>query len=204
MIRIDLSTQWVNGFDANDDIYNNLRQIKELNIRQNLLSNWSELWIILEKYFPHLETLNVSNSRIDFDKSPLNEYIHLEQLVVIDTDNDCDTFENICKYFPNLINIHLDLNRLSFISEKFVDQVKNLTNLSLSDNPTLKSWNPFINRLGILRNLEELILNNCGIDEIKFPNQGLALNFQCFVFRNILFLRSINGIISFIKISLYV
>jgi hypothetical protein len=61
----------------------------------------------------------------------------------------------------------LDLNRLSFLSEKFVNQIEYLTSLSLSDNPTLKSWDPFINRLGKLKYLEELILNNCSIDQIE-------------------------------------
>jgi len=177
IIRIDLSSQWVNEFDGNDEIYKNLHQIKELNIRQNLLKNWSELWIILEKYFPQLEILNISNSRMNFDQFPSKKYSHINQLVAIDTDNDCDIFENIFQYFPNLINIHLDLNRLSFLTENFVNQIKNLTNLSLSDNPTLKSWDPFINRLGKLKHLEELILNNCAIDQIKLPNQGFLIVF---------------------------
>ncbi|CAF1569632.1 unnamed protein product [Adineta ricciae] len=173
MLRIDLSSQWVNAFDDNDDIYANLRQIKELNIRQNLLTNWSELWSRLENHFPHLEILNVSNCRMIFDQSPTKEYLHINQLVLIDIDNDCDIFENICKYFPNLTTIHLDLNRLSFISETFVSQLPNLTTVSLSDNPTLKSWDPFINRLGKLKHLVELILNNCAIGEIQFPNEEL-------------------------------
>jgi hypothetical protein len=168
IIRIDLSSQWLNGFDDNDEIYNNLEQIKELNIRQNLLKNWSQLWIILEKYFPQLEILNVSNSRMKFDVYPSKKYHHIKQLVVIDTDNDCDIFENLIECFPNLTNIHLDLNRLSFLSEKFFNHIEYLTNLSLSDNPTLKSWDPFINRLGKLKYLEELILNNCSINEIQF------------------------------------
>ena len=196
IIRIDLSSQWVDEFDDNADIYNNLHQITELNIRQNLLNNWSQLWLILEKHFPHLEILNVSNSRMNFDRPPSHKYTHINQLVLIDTDNDCDTFENICKYFPNLINIHLDLNRLSFISENFVNQIQNLTNLSLSDNPTLKSWDPFINRLGILKHLEELILNNCAIDEIKFPNQ----DFELFPTLKYLYM-SDNNISSFLSIN---
>ena len=76
----------------------------------------------------------------------------------------------------------MDLNRLSSISEKLVDQFKHLTNLSLSDNPTLKHWDPFINRLGLLKHLQELILNNCGIDQIKFPTQGLNF-FVIFLFQ---------------------
>ncbi|CAF5093750.1 unnamed protein product, partial [Rotaria sp. Silwood1] len=171
IIRIDLSSQWVNQFDDNDDIYNNLSQIKELNIRQNLIKNWSQLWLILEKYFPDLEMLNVSNSRMNIDKYPSKEFLNIKQIVLIDTDNDCPIFENIIKYFPNLINIHLDLNHITLISENFVNQIKNLTNLSLSDNPTLKYWNPFINRLGLLKYLQELILNNCGIYQIKLPDQ---------------------------------
>ncbi|CAF1030325.1 unnamed protein product [Rotaria sordida] len=128
IIRIDLSSQWVNEFDDNDYIYNNLCQIKELNIRQNLIKNWSQLWIILEKYFPKLEILNVN------------------------------------------------LNHLTFISENFVNKIKNVTNLSLSDNQRLIEWDPFINRLGLLPFLQELIINNCGIEQIKLPDQDFNVD----------------------------
>lgn len=173
IIRIDLSSQWVNEFDNNDEIYKNLIQVKELNVRQNLIKNWSQLWIILEKYFPNLDILNVSNSRMNFDKNPTKQFELIKELILIDIDNDCDLFENLLKYFPNLTNIHVDLNRLTFLSESFVDQVKNLTNLSLSDNPTLKQWDPFINYLGSLKHLEELILNNCGIEIIQLNNKSI-------------------------------
>ncbi|CAF2079905.1 unnamed protein product [Rotaria magnacalcarata] len=142
LIRIDYSCQWVNEFDDNNQIYKNLNQIKELNVRQNLITNWSQLWIILEKYF----------SRMNLDLSPSNEFIFIREFILIDTDNNY-------------------LNRLSFISEIFVERIKNLTNLSLSDNPTLIHWDPFINRLGILKHLQELIINNCGIETIKLINQ---------------------------------
>lgn len=157
------------AFDENAEIYSNLGQIRELNIRQNLLQNWSELWQQLHAHFPHVEILNVSNSRMNFDQAPSADYPHISQLVLIDTDGDCDSFEKICKYFPNLSTLHLDLNRVSFISGAFVSRVQHLSSLSLSDNPTLKSWDPFINRLGTLTKLEELILNNCAIGEIQFP-----------------------------------
>ncbi|CAF1499781.1 unnamed protein product, partial [Rotaria sordida] len=170
---IDLSSQSINEFDVNHYIYIyiNLSQINELNIRQNLIKNWSQLWIILEKYFPKLEILKVSNSRINFDINPSNEFINIKQIVLIDIDNDCHSFEYILKYFPNLIDIHLDLNHLTFISENFVNKIKNVTNLSLSDNQRLIEWDPFINRLGLLPFLQELIINNCGIEQIKLPNQ---------------------------------
>ncbi|CAF3224285.1 unnamed protein product [Rotaria socialis] len=53
----------------------------------------------------------------------------------------------------------------------FVGHIKNSTNLSLSDNPTLKYWDPFINRLKKLKLLQELIINSCGIDQAKTKKQ---------------------------------
>ncbi|CAF5186054.1 unnamed protein product, partial [Rotaria magnacalcarata] len=85
LIRIDYSCQWVNEFDDNNQIYKNLNQIKELNVRQNLITNWSQLWIILEKYF----------SRMNLDLSPSNEFIFIREFILIDTDNNCDLYENI-------------------------------------------------------------------------------------------------------------
>jgi Leucine-rich repeat (LRR) protein len=110
---------------------------------------------------------------MNYDQNPSKHFPGIKQLVLIDTDNDCDVFEKIFPSFPSLTTIHLDLNRLTFLSENFVNQIENLTYLSLSDNPTLKFWDPFINRLGKLQHLEELFLNNCGIDQIKLSDEQL-------------------------------
>ncbi|CAF3082179.1 unnamed protein product [Rotaria sp. Silwood2] len=93
---------------------------------------------------------------MDIDKYPSKGFQYIKQIVLIDTENDCLLFENIFKYFPNSINIHLDLNHIN--------------------NPTLKHWDPFINRLGMLKYLQELILNNCGFSQIKLPDQGILQN----------------------------
>lgn len=171
LVRIDLSIQWTNQFDDNQRIYENLQQIEELNIRQNLIENWSQISSILDKYFARLKILNVSNSRIDFDLNSTKRFDSIEELVLIDVDYDCDTFQELIPFFPNLNQIHLDLNRLTFISTQFVDQLQNLTKISLSDNPNLKSWNPSINNLGKLKYLEELIANNCGIEQIQLSSE---------------------------------
>ena len=94
---------------------------------------------------------------MNFDEYPSKKYSHIKQFVLIDIDQDCDLVENLFEYFPKLTNIHLDLNQFSFISDQFVQQIPFGTHLSLSDNPRLKSWDPFINRLGKLQHLEELI-----------------------------------------------
>ena len=135
-----------------------------------------------------------------FDQHPSKKYPQIKELVVIDTDNDCDIFENLTEYFPSLTNIHLDLNRISFISEKLVNSLRNLTNLSLSDNPTLKSWDPFINRLGKLKYLEELILNNCGIDQIKLDQSN-----QLFPSLKYLYMsdNNISSFLSIVQLSLF-
>lgn len=173
MIRIDLSTQWVKNFHQDEkEFYQNLHQVKELNIRRNLLERTSQFWNILDEYFPNLEILNLSNSRMIFDENPSKEYLQMKELVLIDLDSDLEQLENVCQAFPNLESLHLDKNLFTSISTHFVDQIEHLTHLSLSDNPRLKHWNPFINRLGKLQYLEELFLNNCGIQSIEILHLG--------------------------------
>ena len=170
LARIDLSTQWIQRFDDEEEkkeFYSKLRQIKELNLRQNLFKSASELWRIIDEYFHQLEILNLSNSRLLFDRIPSGEYRQMKELVLIDLQLDLPQFANVFRSFPNLENLHLDKNCLTTVSEEFVQQIRHLTRLSLSDNPQLKEWHPSINRLGHLEHLEELFLNNCGIKEIR-------------------------------------
>ncbi|CAF0939799.1 unnamed protein product [Rotaria sordida] len=70
----------------------------------------------------------------------------------------------------------IDLNLLTFILENFINKIKNVTNLSLSDNQRLIEWDSFINRLGLLSFLQELIINNCGIEQIKLPDQDFNVD----------------------------
>ena len=172
LLRIDLSCQWVNRFD-DGPIYEHLRQIKELNVRQNLLERWSQFWTILEKFFPEIEILNVSNSRLSVDVPSSRAYPRVKQLVLIDTNNDCPTFVDLLRWFPRLEDLYLDLNSLTHLSESFVARCQHLRSLSLSDNPTLLAWHPSVNRLGRLPLLEELFLNNCSLEEIELDGDSL-------------------------------
>lgn len=174
LIRLDLSTQWIRNFDEENstNLYENLSQLKELNLRQNLFKFSSNLWKIIEKYFLHLEIFDLSSSRIIFDENPSKQFVEMKELVFIDLNFDLNQFENIFRSFPNLENLHLDKNRLTTISMEFVEQIRNLRRLSLSDNPQLKHWNPSINSLGQLEHLEELVLNNCGIKTIEIVSQS--------------------------------
>ncbi|CAF3682515.1 unnamed protein product, partial [Rotaria sp. Silwood1] len=105
------------------------------------------------------------------DVNSSKELQNIKEFILIDTDNDRDLFENIFKCLSNLINIHLDFNRITFISENFVNQIKYLNSLSLSDNATLIVRHLLINRLDIHKSFQELIINICGIEQTKLPNQ---------------------------------
>ena len=200
--RIDLSSQWVNEFDDNHQLYEELSHIKELKIRRNLLGSWSKLCEVLQIHFTRLESVDVSNSRMQWETDRLsNQFVAVKELVLVETENDCPSFEQILKAFPNLLRLHLDLNRLTFISDELVRRIENLTFLSLSDNPTLKYWNPFVNRLGKLEHLQELILNNCGIEIIDQGFHFVVLFLKRWK-KNIWFVRFIDRHLSFVKISL--
>ena len=177
LMRVDLSSQWVNEIDENEEeLYRNLCEVRELNLRQNLLLNCDALWPMVDKYLPRLTSLNLSNCRMKFSRCPSSVACRVKDLVLIDTNADCSSMEEFFCLFPHLISLHLDLNRFTCLSDALVRQWQCLRSLSLSDNPQLKHWNPSINRLAQLEHLEDLFLNNCSLQHIELPRSGSILS----------------------------
>lgn len=106
------------------------------------------------------------------DDQPSRERPNVKELVLIDTQYDCSVIERLVQDFTNIESLYLDKNRICSISDRFVELCSNLTSLSLSENVALKEWHPNINRLGKLTKLEELILNECGIEKIDLIKSG--------------------------------
>ncbi|CAF4009032.1 unnamed protein product, partial [Rotaria sordida] len=120
------------------------------------------LFVVIDK--KHKELIKQYNDHvIDLSSQSINKFD--SQLWII-----------LEKYFPKLEILNVNLNLLTFILENFINKIKNVTNLSLSDNQRLIEWDPFINRLGLLPFLQELIINNCGIEQIKLPDQDFNVD----------------------------
>jgi hypothetical protein len=180
LLRVDLSSQWVRRFDDDDaagTIYGELRQIRELNIRQNLLTCWSQLWPMLDRHCPRLDTIDVSTSRMRVDADADAEsrcYPQVKRLVLIDTHGECETSTRLLAAFPRLEQVHLDKNLFTHLSDEFASRLPFITSLSLSDNVHLRRWHPSVNRLAALPSLEELLLNNCGIERVELDQLGAS------------------------------
>ncbi|CAF4339902.1 unnamed protein product, partial [Rotaria magnacalcarata] len=138
LIRIDYSCQWVNEFDDNNQIDKNLNQIKELNVRQNLITNWSQLWIILEKYFSRLEIINVKliiNScgiePIKLINQSLNRLLFYSEKRLVQKISD-----NSIELFPSLQYLYMSDNTISLYSSiNELSRIKSLISFGILRNP---------------------------------------------------------------------
>ncbi|CAF1267334.1 unnamed protein product, partial [Didymodactylos carnosus] len=167
--RIDLSNQYINSFSQSvitSDIHDSLQSMHELDIRKNLLNNWSEIWLILIRFRSQITIFNCSNCRLDLTSTD-EKFERIEELMLIDQDNDWYAFEPVLVSFPGLKRLYLDLNRITYLTENVEQLLSNLRVLSLSGNK-ITEWE-HVNYLGKLQHLEEIGLNDCYIKDIQIP-----------------------------------
>jgi Leucine-rich repeat (LRR) protein len=91
-----------------------LRHVTELDLTDNLLSNWSEIFILL-KMFPSLEFLNLSNNLLSEDESSLSSraMTHgLRKLVLHGNRINWATLNGLTQNLPDLDEIHLSNNSI--------------------------------------------------------------------------------------------
>jgi len=140
---------------------NKLSHITELDLTDNLLSDWSEIYILLNM-FPGLEFLNLSNNLLTCSKSisdlsPHKSHLGLRKLVLHGNKLDWSTLNHLCCSLPNLEEIHLSNNGLTDPDGSF--RHNNLRQMFLTCN-NIKSFEAVQNQLG--RNCPALELLSLG------------------------------------------
>lgn len=95
-----------------DDLRQKCRSVKELDLAQNKLQKWNEVFTILS-HMPRVEFVNLSLNRLCGPVEPPPpscDMSRLRSLVLNNTRLDWDSVETIIKLLPVLEELHLSLN----------------------------------------------------------------------------------------------
>lgn len=94
-----------------EDLRKNCCSVKELDLAQNKLQNWTEVFTILA-HMPRVEFVNLSLNRLLGPVQPPIEcgMGHIRSLVLNNTRLDWESVETIIKLLPALEELHLSLN----------------------------------------------------------------------------------------------
>lgn len=96
-----------------DDIKEKCRSVKELDLAQNKLQNWAEVFKILT-HLPKVEFVNLSLNRLigPIEQPPLNYggMNKIRSLVLNNTHLNWESVESLIRMLPVLEELHLSLN----------------------------------------------------------------------------------------------
>lgn len=94
-----------------DDLKRKCCSVKELDLAQNKLQNWKEVFTILA-HMPRVEFVNLSLNRLlgPVEPPPECDFSRLRSLVLNNTRLDWNSVENLIQRLPSLEELHLSLN----------------------------------------------------------------------------------------------
>ena len=162
---------------ASDEDLGEFGQIKDIDLAGNLLSNWAEVWAIIQQ-FPNLMNLSLAYNRIRDVTIPVQSLHHFRILNL----NNCSiskfsTLEWIEASMPNLQELCIAGANLSNIQGKSLRFLQNLQVLDCSECQ-LTSWDRITSTFGSLPNLEQMSLDNNPIERISDTPQGSFQNLK--------------------------
>lgn len=157
------------GNDA-EKLRNKCKNVEELDLAQNKLSQWTEVFDILQ-HMPKIKFVNLSfNSLAEVLEVKHGSYDLLKNLVLNGTRVSWSTVQGLIRLLRNLEELHLSLNEYKTVDLDHETQENgndSLKKLHFTGNP-VEVWNE-ISKLGyIFPSLESLVLAEC-------PLRSLAL-----------------------------
>ncbi|XP_014211891.1 tubulin-specific chaperone cofactor E-like protein isoform X1 [Copidosoma floridanum] len=164
---------------ADDEkLRNKCRNVEELDLAQNKLSKWDEVFGIL-RHMPKIKFVNLSfNSLPETLEVKDGKYDALRNLVLNGTRVSWSTVQGLVRLLRNLEELHLSLNEYKTVELSF-DQPENrnhtLKKLHFTGNP-IEFWHE-IAKLGYgFPNLESLVLAECPIRSLNMEEQVRSEN----------------------------
>ncbi|CAK9828700.1 Tubulin-specific chaperone cofactor E-like protein [Anthophora retusa] len=152
------------GNDA-EKLRNKCKNVEELDLAQNKLSQWTEVFGILQ-HMPKIKFVNLSfNCLAEVLEVKHGSYDLLRNLVLNGTRVSWSTVQGLIRLLRNLEELHLSLNEYKTVDldyQKPENGNASLKKLHFTGNP-VEVWNE-ISKLGyIFPNLESLVLAECPI-----------------------------------------
>ncbi|KAL2749061.1 tubulin-specific chaperone cofactor E-like protein [Vespula maculifrons] len=152
---------------GNDDekLRNKCKNVEELDLAQNKLSQWTEVFGILQ-HMPKIKFVNLSfNCLAEVLEIKHGNYDLLRNLVLNGTRVSWSTVQGLIRLLRNLEELHLSLNEYKTVDLDYrkVENVnRSLKKLHFTGNP-VEVWNE-ISKLGyVFPSLESLVLAECPI-----------------------------------------
>ncbi|KYN31031.1 Tubulin-specific chaperone cofactor E-like protein [Trachymyrmex septentrionalis] len=186
------------GNDA-EKLRNKCKNVEELDLAQNKLSQWTEVFGILQ-HMPKIKFVNLSfNCLAEVLEIKHGNYDHLRNLVLNGTRVSWSTVQGLVRLLRNLEELHLSLNEYKTVDldhQKPENVNPALKKLHFTGNP-VEVWNE-ISKLGYLfPNLKSLVLAECPIrrgwpSESKPESNGMTIESPHDPFRMLRFL-NLNG-----------
>ncbi|KAI0220594.1 Tubulin-specific chaperone E [Lamellibrachia satsuma] len=169
LVSVALRGMCVNSPGKEGEIAHSIPNIEELDISSNLLSSWEDVAGMVQQ-LPKLTSLNVSQNKLVFPRNSSQLAAAFNNIKTIYLNRMNYTWNDViqcCEMFPNLLELHACFNNISSLGA-LSDNLLGLKRLNLEHN-AITSWQELL-VAGQLPNLEELIVNNTGLDEVKFPD----------------------------------
>lgn len=171
---ITLNNYNIEKFGEFNDLSNRIKHISELDLTDNLLSDWGDVAEILA-CFKNLVFLNLSNNLLNqplddnnnqvkekLDNNPLP----LKKLVLNGNNVDWSAVLALVGRMPSLEEVHLSANNLSDPSETSSLQHNNLRQIYLSCNPIQDFSSVSLHLVANCSRLELLSLAECPVAEL--------------------------------------
>lgn len=118
-----------------DELQKKCRSVRELDLAQNKLQNWSEVFSILS-HMPRVEFVNLSLNRLSGPVAPPMDFelMNLRSLVLNNTRLDWESVEMLINCLKTLEELHLSLNDYhNVLIDTLDDDVFHELNAELND-----------------------------------------------------------------------
>ncbi|CAH1254869.1 TBCEL [Branchiostoma lanceolatum] len=154
-------------------------QVTELDITQNCISQWQEVFKILQQ-IPHLTFLNLCNNPLGCDipaELDIPSCPQLRHLVLNSTQVLWKTVYNILEQTPNVEELHLSMNNYSSVDQP-PRPFPNIKILHFNGN-NLQSWAEVCKLGKTFPNLVSLVMHEVPLKDIEAPVEQLQQSFLC-------------------------
>ncbi|XP_052804256.1 tubulin-specific chaperone cofactor E-like protein [Mya arenaria] len=154
------------------------RNVRELDLTKNLVTDWCEVFKILD-VIPSLQFLNLTSNSLTHTSLPSNcrekTYPHIQTLALNKTGITWMEVAAVLPCFPSLSELHLSMNQFTH-----VDLPRNFTHPSVSklfmNNTNLRDWHD-ISKLGIaFPNLVSMTIIDSDVDHL--PDEEVYKEFS--------------------------
>ncbi|KAL5244492.1 hypothetical protein ACI65C_011902 [Semiaphis heraclei] len=162
------------------DLRDKCQGVEELDLAQNCLSRWSEIFKILH-IMPRLKFANLSfnnlssdiNSAVEVCDDTEETYPCLKSIVLNSTNITWRSFRHILKRIPMVEEIHLSMNNYDVIDLDDDDncqhiQMPSVKRLHFTGNP-VSTWSEVCKLGRAFPNLESLVLAECPLQSLMTP-----------------------------------